>query len=30
MLGCRGNYTVVRLPDVTLADIASFVPASPP
>ncbi|MBB2976823.1 hypothetical protein FHX49_002409 [Microbacterium endophyticum] len=26
---CRGGYTVVGLPDVTLADIASFVPAQP-
>ncbi|MGC5169834.1 hypothetical protein ACLQ2Q_04195 [Microbacterium sp. DT81.1] len=29
VIGCRGNYTVVTLPDVTLADIASFVPAKP-
>lgn len=26
---CRGNYTAVALPDVTLADIASFRPAAP-
>jgi hypothetical protein len=26
---CRGNYSVVGLPDVTLADLASFVPARP-
>ncbi|MBZ4486603.1 hypothetical protein LQ938_06515 [Microbacterium sp. cx-55] len=26
---CRGNYTAVGLPDVTLADIASFRPAAP-
>ncbi|NII96490.1 hypothetical protein FHS06_002660 [Microbacterium halimionae] len=26
---CRGGYMVVGLPDVTLADIASFVPARP-
>lgn len=28
-LGCRGNYTVVTIPDVTLADLASFRPATP-
>lgn len=28
-LGCRGNYTVVTVPDVTLADLASFRPATP-
>lgn len=28
-IGCRGNYTVVTVPDVTLADLASFVPAAP-
>ncbi|AZS36599.1 hypothetical protein CVS47_01206 [Microbacterium lemovicicum] len=26
---CRGNYEVVGLPDVTIADLASFVPARP-
>jgi hypothetical protein len=26
---CRGNYTAVGLPDVTLADIASFRPSAP-
>lgn len=28
-LGCRGNYSVVVIPDVTLADLASFRPATP-
>lgn len=28
-LGCRGNYTVVTPPDVTIDDLASFRPASP-
>lgn len=28
-LGCRGNYSVVMIPDVTLADLASFRPATP-
>jgi hypothetical protein len=28
-MGCRGNYTVVMIPDVTLADLASFRPATP-
>jgi hypothetical protein len=28
-IDCRGNYDVVGLPDVTLADLASFVPAKP-
>lgn len=28
-LGCRGNYDVISIPDVTLADIASFRPAQP-
>ncbi|WP_127475389.1 hypothetical protein [Microbacterium sulfonylureivorans] len=28
-LGCRGDYEVAALPDVTLADIASFRPAAP-
>ncbi|GAB2837745.1 hypothetical protein GCM10027024_10630 [Microbacterium insulae] len=28
-LGCRGNYTVVTVPDVTMADLASFRPATP-
>jgi hypothetical protein len=28
-LGCRGNYTVVTIPDITLADLASFRPATP-
>ncbi|WP_409047152.1 hypothetical protein AB2L57_11575 [Microbacterium sp. HA-8] len=26
---CRPNYTVVTLPDVTAADLASFIPAAP-
>ncbi|MFT4212855.1 MAG: hypothetical protein QM626_13405 [Microbacterium sp.] len=26
---CRGNYSAVRIPDVTMADLASFRPASP-
>lgn len=26
---CRGNYAVVTVPDVTLADLASFTPARP-
>lgn len=29
VVGCRGNYDVVVIPDPTLADIASFVPARP-
>lgn len=29
VVDCRGNYSVVGLPDVTLADLASFVPAKP-
>lgn len=28
-LGCRAEYIVVTLPDVTIADLASFVPARP-
>lgn len=28
-LGCRGNYTVVTIPDLTLEDLASFRPATP-
>lgn len=28
-VGCRGGYEVASLPDVTLADLASFVPAGP-
>jgi hypothetical protein len=28
-LGCRGNYDVVLIPDVTVADLASFRPATP-
>ncbi|MET2012810.1 hypothetical protein ABXJ56_14805 [Microbacterium chocolatum] len=28
-LGCRGNYTVLTPPDVTIADLASFRPAAP-
>ncbi|MFH8252384.1 hypothetical protein ACH3VR_18605 [Microbacterium sp. B2969] len=28
-VGCRGNYTVVSIPEVTLADLASFRPAAP-
>jgi hypothetical protein len=28
-LGCRGNYEVAGLPEVTLADLASFRPATP-
>ena len=29
IVGCRGNYTVVTYPDVTIDDLASFVPARP-
>lgn len=29
ILGCRGNYTVVTIPDVTIEDLASFRPAQP-
>lgn len=29
IVGCRGNYTVVTYPDVTVDDLASFVPARP-
>lgn len=29
IVGCRGNYTVVVYPDVTIDDLASFVPARP-
>ncbi len=28
-LGCRGNYDVVLIPDVTVSDLASFRPATP-
>lgn len=28
-LGCRGNYTVATVPEVTLADLESFRPAKP-
>lgn len=29
IVGCRGNYTVVTFPDVTIDDLTSFVPARP-
>jgi hypothetical protein len=29
ILGCRGNYEVVTIPDVTLADLVSFRPQGP-
>lgn len=29
VVGCRGNYEVVTIPDVTLADLVSFRPAGP-
>ncbi|GAA1695017.1 hypothetical protein GCM10009808_10180 [Microbacterium sediminicola] len=28
-IGCRGNYTVVTIPDVTISDLASFIPHRP-